>query len=391
MVETGRVINKRYLLQRLIQRGPCAMVYQGADQVLQRPVAVKVVPALYIPAYRAAIRQTAQFSHPNIVGLYDLIVEAETLYVVQEYIEGDDFTTLLQAQQQPHQVAELGTQICLALLYAGSSSRQMSHGDLTPTAIMRDPRGLVRVNNFALPSNLSYFSAWANVGDMSGVSGIRGDESVLADSDVPWGKLTEGRRADDTRAVGILLYQLLTAHAPGTTTVEPPADGRLRFSRNVPPELCEIIARAVIRQHPQHINTPETLLAELKTVAETLEPPAPISVGGPPTPEVVARPQQFQPAGTGKLVTALPTRETDGVLSSRAETGTYMQAMEAPSAPTVADISLKLATARQAAYPEKPLTTPQRRLSFPMLLILGLLAFAIFFAIGYFIATGIHP
>lgn len=388
MVETGRVINKRYLLQRLIQRGLYSTVYQGADQVLQRPVAVKVVPAMYIPAYRAAIRQTAQFSHQNIVGLYDLIVEAETLYVVQEYIEGDDFNTLLQAQQLPHQVADLGTQMCLALLYAGGSSRQVSHGDLTPDAIIRDPRGLVRVNNFALPSNLQYFSMWSGIGGMSGGSG---DDGMLADSGVPWGKLTEGRRADDTRAVGILLYQLLTTHTPGSTVVEPPADGRLRFSRNVPAELCEVVARAIIHQHPQHINTPEALYAELKILTETLEPPAPIAAGGAYTPEVVARPQQFLPAGTGKLVTALPTHETEGVAGFRTETGAQMQAMEAPSAPTVADISLKFATARQAAYPEKPLSIPQRRLSFPMLLILGLLAFAIFFAIGYFIATSIHP
>src|SRR5690348_10095087 len=87
-VETGRLIHRRYLLQRLIQQGQYATLYQGTDQVLQRAVVAKVVPAEHIPAYRAALRATAQFSHPNIVGTYDLIIEPDKLYIVQEYIEG---------------------------------------------------------------------------------------------------------------------------------------------------------------------------------------------------------------------------------------------------------------------------------------------------------------
>jgi len=90
-VETGRVINRRYLLQRLIKQGQVCAIYQGMDQVLQRVVAVKAVPAPHIPAYRAALKMTADFSHPNVVGTYDLVMEPEMLYIVQEYIEGVDF------------------------------------------------------------------------------------------------------------------------------------------------------------------------------------------------------------------------------------------------------------------------------------------------------------
>jgi hypothetical protein len=56
----------------------------------------------------------------------------------------------------------------------------------------------------------------------------------------------------------------------------------------------------------------------------------------------------------------------------------------APSAPTVADASLKLAAARRAAYPEpKPLN--QGRSSLIMILLICLIAFAALFVIGYFI------
>ena len=160
-----------------------------------------------------------------MVGLYDLVVEQDRLYLIQEYIDGDDFARILQSPLQPHEVADYGHQICQALLYSASPSRRTCHGDLTPTAIMRDRRGLIRVNNFALPSDVSYFTAWSDVG---------GEGLPLSDRNLPWGLESQGRRADDTRAVGILLYQLLAGRPQSSNMVEPPTDGRLRFRNNIP-------------------------------------------------------------------------------------------------------------------------------------------------------------
>jgi serine/threonine protein kinase len=386
MIETGRIIQRRYLLQRLIQQGQCCAVYQGTDQVLQRAVAIKVVPIQYVSAYRAAIRQTSQFSHPNIVGIYDLITESETLYVIQEYVDGVTFATLLQMQLSTYEVVDLGMQICQALLYAGSNSRKTCHGDLTPTAILRDRRGLVRVNNFALPGDLTYFTQWSVVG---------GDSVVVADSDLLWGQQTDRRQADDTRALGLLLYQLLAGRAPGTLSVEPPADGCLRFARNTPPEVCELVARAIIRQHPRYISKVETLYSELKGLLELLE--VPIVAQDTYQPEVPISPRQFSPAGTGKLVNALPVRD-----SSTTPTGTNLPAFlpaantrvaamdPVPVSPTVADPPLKLVSVRDDIHAQEQ--ARPRRISFPLLLLLGLLVFALFFAVGYFIATTVwHP
>lgn len=387
MVEIGRVIHRRYLLQKLIQQGQVCAIYQASDQVLQRTVAVKVVPAVHLPAYRAALRRTSQFSHPNIVGTYDLIVEPETLYVVQERIDGDDFGTLLQTQLSAYHVVDLGVQVCKALLYAGSDSYKVCHGDLTPNVIMRDRRGFVRVNGFALPSDLTYFTNWSRAG------GASADGPILSDRELPWGQLSEGRRADDTRALGLLLYQLLAGHPLGVTSIEPPLDGRLRFLRNVPAEICEIVARAIVRQHPQHINTVEALYAELKTLAETLGPPEEASLGDGYQVEDAVKPR---PQVSSRLVTALPVREAaqaEPVLStSRSDIDGRSVAAEpflsaAPSAPTMADIPLNLAAARQAVYPEQDIQHSSRRLSLPALLLIGLIVFALFFAVGYIVAN----
>lgn len=392
-METGRVINRRYLLQRLLKQGQVCLVYQGVDQVLQRPVAVKSVPARHVPAYRAAIRITSHFSHPNIIGLYDLVAEPETLYIVQEYVEGHDFAALLHSSLTPYEVADFGVQICQALLFAGNSARKVCHGDLTPTAVLRDRQGLVRINNFALPSDLYYFENWSVMGS----TGV-----VVSDEGLPWGQWSEGRHADDTRAASLLLYQLLAGRSPGTARVDPPVDGQLRFLRGTPPELCETVARAVVRSHPQHIHTVEALYNALKSLADTLEPlPASVYQTQPqPQPVELPHPVQLSPLaggsegieelrGTGKLVSALPARgkgDTGLRLSAYGQDGSAEPNMldTSHNAPTtVAGVSVKLAAARRAAYPELD-TTQSQRTPVLWLLLLGLLMFALFFVVGYF-------
>jgi serine/threonine protein kinase len=398
-VETGLVIGGHYLLQHLIKQGQFSTVYQGVDQLFQRSVAVKSVPADQIPTYRAAVRMTSQFSYPNIIGLYDLVAKPDRLYLIQEYVEGEDFAALLQAPLMAHEVADIGRQVCLAILYAGASSRGVCHGDLTPSAILRDRRGLIRVGNFALPSDIAYFTAWNNLG---------GEGEVLADTELAWGVPSEGRQADDVRASGLLLYQLLTSRAPAATTVVPPADGRLRFPRNVPAELCELIARAVIRQHPQRITRVEALYNELKTLTETLEARTPVLLGSPPVPRQadVARGGQSPKPAPNSAGNVLPAGQPGSRLAAyRSENSGKLAAMEMEpvnSAMTLADAApLNPLASRQAAYPGPEITPPlpassfqaasQRRSPLIWLLVLGVVVFALCFAIGYFAGGAIFP
>lgn len=392
-MNTGRVIHRRYLLQHVIERGIACNIYQSTDHVLQRNVAVKVVPAEHIPAYRAAIRATAQFAHPNITGLFDLIVEPETLYIVQEQVRGDDFGTILRSNPIPSQVCDMGIQMCQALIYAGTASHKICHGDLTPSAIIRDPEGHIRINNFALPSNIEYFTAWSIVG---------GGGFVLSDPELPCGQMSEGRRGDDTRAVGLLLYQLLAGRPVDATRVEPPTDGRLRFQRNVPAELCEVVARAIVRIHPQRILTAESLYAELKQIAEGLEPVQVPEVAAFPTDDI-ARIQPFSPAQsplfqprsarqTGQLVSTLPSR--DLALKRKDDlSGTTADAQLVTATPSaVSDMSMKLVAARQAAYSSLPQADAEsRKIGASTIIMIGLVLFAIFFGIGFLLAQAILP
>ncbi len=384
-METGQVIHRRYLLQRLVKRGNACAVYQGFDQVLQRTVAVKVVPVEHIAEYRVAIRATSQISHPNIIGVYDVVIDPDRICIVQEFVDGDDFGTLLQSQLAPYYVADMGVQICQALLYASTSSRKVCHGDLTPASIIRDRRGQVRINNFVLPADMYYFTAWSVVG---------GNGVAISDRELPIGQLSDGRRDDDTRAVGLLLYQLLSGRSPDATSIEPPPDGRLRFMRNVPPELCDVIAKAVVRQHPEHISTPDVLYAQLKAITEALEPVVPSTVTNPAPAyqDDATRVAQYTsaPIQSGPLGSSYPHTTAEVRTPLRGETNARVAAIDPGDAFTVADMPMKLASAQLPAYPPLP-EEPPRHVNVLLLLLIGLVLFAVFFGVGYFISNALIP
>lgn len=387
-MNTGRVIQGRYRLHRVIEQGAVCAIYQGYDEVLQRNVVVKIVPTEHIPAYRAAIRATRQFAHPNITCLFDLVTEPDALYIVQEQVKGDNFGTLLRSNLTPLEVAELGIQICQALIYTGASAHKVCHGDLTPSSIMRGADGHVYVNNFALPSDVQYFTTWSVVGS----GGF-----ALSDPELPYGQMTEGRRGDDTRAVGLLLYQLLASRSADATIVDPPADGRLRFQRIAPPQLCDVIARAIVRMHPQRIATADSLYTELKNVAEELEAMQVSEVAAFPNENVPAfeqvspvqppLPQPRPVVQTGQLVSTLPSRDPASIRREDASRTTVEAPLLGAMPSPVSNMSMKLAATRQAAYASfSQIPASSRKINVAALILIGLVLFAIFFGIGFYIA-----
>jgi serine/threonine protein kinase len=381
IVEVGHVIDRHYLVQRLAKQGQVSTVYQGFDQKLQRVIAVKAVPNSYAPMYRDAARLTAQFSHPNIITLYDLIPGAEMLYLVQEYIDGQDFAALAQMQLTPYEVVDIGRQICLALLYAGADSRRVCHGDLTPAAILLDQYGVVRVNNFALPTDARYFTAWSILG---------GNGVPLLRSGQPPGIASEERSANDVRAVGLLLYQLLTSR------LEPPSSGQLRFPSSVPGDVCEVVARAILRQHPQNIRDAATLHDDLSALADLLEPPAAVPTGDAAYPATLYQqppvPVQVSPsiavASNPLILPGIQPQSGRGLSTYAGAAPDPRFEAEPNAALTVADPALMIAPApaypQSPAYQEVQAPTSAGKSSLWLLLILGLVIFALFFIVGYF-------
>ena len=100
MVEPGRrCLGDRYELRQLIAAGGMGQVWRGFDELLGRPVAVKVLRSEYtgdptfLARFRAEAQHAASLSHPNIAAVFDygeVLAEdgsCETLaYLVMELV-----------------------------------------------------------------------------------------------------------------------------------------------------------------------------------------------------------------------------------------------------------------------------------------------------------------
>src|SRR5215468_6637099 len=97
----GRVIGGRYQVEGVLGRGGTASVWRARDLRLDRPVAVKELtgPWLEEPTalerFDREARTVARLTHPNIVAVHDVDIQAETPYLVMELIDGVTATQLL--------------------------------------------------------------------------------------------------------------------------------------------------------------------------------------------------------------------------------------------------------------------------------------------------------
>ena len=105
MSDQGPVVyGGRYELHRRLARGGMADVYLARDQLLDRPVAVKVLfpefaadPA-FVERFRREAQAAANLNHPNIVGVYDWGEEGGTYFIVMEYVDGRSLADVLRQE-----------------------------------------------------------------------------------------------------------------------------------------------------------------------------------------------------------------------------------------------------------------------------------------------------
>src|SRR5918996_5353002 len=125
MTQLAEVFSNRYEIQRGIARGGMADVYLARDQLLDRPVAVKVLfpeyarDASFVERFRREARSAANLNHPHIVGIYDWGQEQGTYFIVMEYVPGRSLRELMKQEGtlSPTRAADLGAEIAAALAF----------------------------------------------------------------------------------------------------------------------------------------------------------------------------------------------------------------------------------------------------------------------------------
>lgn len=152
----GRTLSGRYRLATRLSGGHLGDMYAAVDELLDRPVAVKVLTQTHaldeavIEGFREEARAVARLSHVNAVAVYDWGSDDGTFFMVMEQVPPTDLRDLLVAKGalEPAQAAHLMAQVCDAL--AAAHGRGLVHRGLKPENILIAEDGTVKVADFGI-------------------------------------------------------------------------------------------------------------------------------------------------------------------------------------------------------------------------------------------------
>jgi len=152
-IGTGELLKDRYRLERLLGRGGMAAVWLGHDEVLDRPVAVKVLSDTiasdpeFVARFRREARTAAGLSHPNLVGVYDYSDGEERPYLVMQFVPGEDLGTIL-ARDGRVDCERLARELLDALVHIHAVG--ILHRDIKPANILIDSQGMAKLIDFGI-------------------------------------------------------------------------------------------------------------------------------------------------------------------------------------------------------------------------------------------------
>jgi len=291
----GKVIGEKYEVLELAGMGGMARVYRAEQIMLGRPVALKVVHPHFAANeelrqrfYREA-RASSALNHPNSVRIIDFgTTDAGVLYLVMEYLEGEDLGELVVRQGVPTQLraCEIVADVLSALEEAHACG--VVHRDLKPDNIfverLRTDRSVIKVLDFGIatlaePGDGS--TSITQAGLLCGTPEYMSPEQVS-------GATLDGR--SDLYSMGVVLYEMLTgnvpfrASSPAATALchidQPVPSLEAMAQQEVPASLRAIVERALQKDPADRFESAAEMHAALTAhIASQRSTPA----GGIPT------------------------------------------------------------------------------------------------------------
>ena len=151
----GFVLGK-YLLMHHIGSGGMSHVYLARHRLIDRQVALKVLPpgklndAGYLDRFLREAKAAAQLDHPNIVRAYDVDCEDSLHFIVMEYVDGIDLHKKVKRDGPLacEEAAEFIAQAARGLQHAHEA--KLIHRDVKPSNLLVTREGLVKVLDLGL-------------------------------------------------------------------------------------------------------------------------------------------------------------------------------------------------------------------------------------------------
>jgi serine/threonine protein kinase len=248
----AHALEGRYKIKRLLGRGGMAAVFLARDLVLEREVAIKVLPPemtrdrQLITRFQQEAKTAAKLDHPNIIPIHRVENEAGLVYIVMKYVSGESLEERLsRGRLTIPQVRHVLREAALALGHA--HRRHIVHRDVKPANIMLDEDGRVVLTDFGISKAVQATTQITGTGTIIGTPQYMSPEQAK-------GRAVDGRT--DQYALAMVGYQALTgklpfegdAHSILYQQVHEPPPSLIERRSDTPPDLRIAIERGLAKE-----------------------------------------------------------------------------------------------------------------------------------------------
>ena len=245
---------ERFTLRRQLGAGGMGVVYEVHDRVRDEVVALKTLlrpRAIDIYRLKREFRSLADVAHPNLVSLYELVVEGADCFFTMELVDGVHFVEYVRASaataaSRADRIRHVFRQLVEGIGVLHQKGKL--HRDIKPSNILITRTGRVVILDFGLASDIA--PDVAAIGEsMAGTPAYVAPERQAG---------TPPSEAQDWYSVGVTLYEALTGRLPLEGSIEdeprrkheadpcPPAE----IAPNVPDDL-NAICIGLLRRDPE--------------------------------------------------------------------------------------------------------------------------------------------
>lgn len=207
------LVGGRYRRGELLGKGGMSSVWRATDELLGREVALKRVPLGLVPSDVAdaarertmrEARIAAALHHPNVVTIFDVVIEDGEPWLVLEYLPSRSLGAILMERGTltVTEVAAIGAQVAAGL--AAAHAAGIVHRDVKPDNILLTSDNAAKLTDFGI-------SRAAQSPDVTAAEILSGTPAYLA-PEVARGGPTDPRT--DVYALGATLYAAIEGHPP---------------------------------------------------------------------------------------------------------------------------------------------------------------------------------
>ncbi len=264
-----------YRILELLGEGGMGSVYKAHDTQRNETVAIKLLSrhSLQSEEIRRRFRREAsagmRLNHPNIVKILDVGESDEELFICMEYMDGNTLRQIIQ-EELPDLKKVIDIAIATANALKHAHEQGIIHRDIKSENIMLTHDEQVKVMDFGL-ARMQDASMLTREGEIIGTIAYMSPQQAV-------GEAIDHRT--DIFSLGVVLYELLTAHLPFTGDYEmaliysilndDPVSVR-EINESVPRALEQVVFKALKKDPQKRYQYADELIADLVKIKEHLE------------------------------------------------------------------------------------------------------------------------